>query len=546
MNSHSTSSIRPAPRVAGLRGGLIRLFTGRLTIGDLWLILPPAMAFIFLVNRQIHPADFWWHVRTGQIIVTTGQIPTTDLFTFTRAGETWINQAWLMQVLLYLELRLGGLPFVLFAHALMITAGYLLVELACLRVATAASLASAPTLTPGPSPQIGGGVGVGAKRPTHWGAARAAALATIAAMAIGIVHWNVRPQSASFLGFGAVVYILTRWRSGPTRFIWALPPIFALWVNLHGGFVFGLGLVVIYAAMHIVGVYRQAAQGARRASWRDHVPLLLAVALSAAALALNPGGPVQAVRYVFSFLASSTTIQKNLEFQPLSIREADGLIFFVILLITLALLWRRPQAATADQIAILVVFGLASLYARRIVPWYGMALAPTLALALTPSAATARPRETSPMNYVVLAIIAFCAIAMSPWVRPYVPPPFSRSYVVEDFNPEEAARRLCALGGTARLFTNIFFASHLEWACPAVPVFMDTRFELYPAAMWQDYLRITNGLYNWEERLERYGINILFVQKESEFELIAAARASGRWETLYEDAYAILLRRVEP
>lgn len=542
MNRHSTSYIEPASRAAGLRGGLIRLFTGRLTIGDLWLILPPAMAFVFLVNRQIHPADFWWHVRTGQIIATTGQIPTTDLFTFTRAGKAWINQAWLMQVLLYLELRLGGLPFVLFAHALVITAGYLLVELACLRVATAAS--PAPALTPGLSPNLEGGTG--AQRGAKWGAARAAALATIAAMAIGIVHWNVRPQSASFLGFGAVVYILTRWRSGPTRLIWALPPIFALWVNLHGGFVFGLGLAVIYAAMHIVAAHGHAAQDARRASWRDHVPLLLAVALGAAALALNPGGPVQAVRYVFGFLASSTTIQKNLEFQPLSIREADGLIFFVVLLITLALLWRRPQAATADQIAILVVFGLASLYARRIVPWYGMALAPTLALALTAAAATARTRETPLMNYIVLAIMAFCAIAMLPWVRPYVPPPFSRSYVVEDFNPEEAARRLCALGGTARPFTNISFASYLEWACPAVPVFMDTRFELYPAAMWQDYIRITNGLYNWEERLERYGINTLFVQKESEFKLIAAARASGRWETLYEDAYAILLRRVGP
>jgi len=586
---------------AGLRGGLIRLWTGRLTIGDLWLILPPVMAFVFLVNRQIHPADFWWHVRTGQIIATTGQIPTTDLFTFTRAGETWINQAWLMQLLLYLELQVGGLPFVLFAHALVITAGYLLVELACLRVANLAP----------PTPQSWG------ERGAKWGAQRAAALATIAAMAIGIVHWHVRPQSASFLGFGAVVYILSRSKRpfvlGRTavRPYWALPFVFALWVNLHGGFVFGLGLVVIYAAMHIA-----MRQGRRRASLRDHAPLLAAVALSGAALALNPGGPVQAVRYVFSFLASSTTIQKNLEFQPLSIREADGLIFFVVLLITLVLLWRRPQAAAADQIAILVVFGLASLYARRIVPWYGMALAPTLALALAqldardqvrgirdpttpppvppnfggpggreeipnpPAPFPTReggeelpsplrggaggevlpsphrggaggeveeaPRRATIMNYVVLAVMAFFTIAMLPWVRPYVPPPFSRSYVVEDFNPEEAARRLCALGPTARPFTNIFFASYLEWACPAVPTFIDTRFELYPAAMWQDYIRITNGLYDWEERLARYGINVLFVQKESEFELIAAAKASGRWETLYEDAYAILMRRVAP
>lgn len=504
----------------GLRGDLIRLFSGRLTLDDLWLILPPVMALLFLVNRQIHPADFWWHVRTGQIIVTSGQIPTTDLFTFTRAGETWINQAWLMQAFLYLVLRAGGLPLILFAHAVIVTTGYLFVELACLRAAV--------------------------------GRPRAAALATIAAMAIGIVHWQVRPQSASYLCFGAAVYILARAREGSTRLIWALPPLFALWVNLHGGFVFGLGLVGIYAVMR-AGEDWWAGRRLQRAT--QH--LLGAAVLSVAALALNPGGPIQAMRYVLSFLASSPTLQKNLEFQPLSIREADGLIFFAVLLITLALLWRRPAAARPDQIAILVVFGLAALYARRIVPWYGMALAPTLALAASALSSPAREnahaaadengRGTRPcaptMNYAVLAIMAFFLIVMSPWTRPYVPTPFSRSYVVEDFNPEEAARRLCALGPMTRAYINIHFASYLTWACPSVPIFMDTRFELYPPAMWLDYIHIMNGLYDWEERLARYGVDVLFVQKESEFELIAAAKASGRWETLYEDAYAIVMRR---
>ncbi|MCX7668592.1 MAG: hypothetical protein N2439_00780 [Anaerolineae bacterium] len=535
--------------------GLLRLCTGRLTLDDLWLILPPVMAFLFLVNRQIHPADFWWHVRTGQIIATTGQIPTTDLFTFTRAGETWINQAWLMQLFFYLVLRVGGLPLVLFAHATVITAGYLLVELACLRAA--------------------------AGRP------RAAALATIAALAIGIVHWQVRPQSASYLGFGATVYILTRMRAGPTRLMWALPVVFALWVNAHGGFVFGLGLVLIYAAARVVSEWL-----AGRRAGREMLHLLPAAALSIAALALNPGGPLQAVRYVFSFLASNPTIQKNLEFQPLSIREADGLIFFAVLLVTLALLWRRPHAARPEQIAILVIFGLAALYVRRIVPWYGMALAPTLALA---ASALAAPSPTSPappapspsqsgdegggktgggfgrrlrrpkppfaglpgregvggeargevpiLNYLVLAIMVFFLIVMSPWARPYVPAPFSRAYVVEDFTSEEAARRICALGPTTRAYMNIHFASYLTWACPTVPIFMDTRFELYPPAMWLDYIRIMNGLYDWEARLAKYGIDTLFIQKESESELVAAAQASGRWETLYEDTYAILMRR---
>ncbi|MEJ5200538.1 MAG: hypothetical protein WHX53_16600, partial [Anaerolineae bacterium] len=216
-----------------------------------------------------------------------------------------------------------------------------------------------------------------------------------------------------------------------------------------------------------------------------------------------------------------------------------------------------PAAARPDQIAILVIFGLAALYARRIVPWYGMALAPTLALAasLLPfpvrenahAAADEKGRGARPcaptMNYVVLAIMAFFLIVMSPWVRPYVPAPFSRSYVVEDYTPDGATQRLCALGPTIRAFINIHFASYMTWACPSVPIFMDTRFELYPATMWRDYIRIMNGLYDWEERLTRYGVDVLFVQKESEFELIAAAKASGRWDTLYEDTYAIIMRR---
>lgn len=498
------------PPGPGLRGGLARVFTGRLTLDDLWLILPLVMALIFLVNRQIHPADFWWHVRTGQIIVETGHIPTTDLFTFTRAGQPWTNQGWLMQVFLYLVLRAGGLPLILAVHAITITAGYLLVELACLRVA--------------------GG------RP------RPVALATIAAMAIGIVHWNVRPQSISYLCFGVVLYIITRARSKPTRLIWVLPPLFAVWVNLHGGFVFGLGLLGIYTMARVAGEWLDKRRLDREA-WRH----LACGTASLMALAFNPGGPVQAIRYVVSFLASNATLQKNLEFQPLSIREADGLVFFAGLLLTLVVLWRLRAAPPTDQIAVLIIFGLAGLYTRRIVPWYGMALGPVLAWALSRFAVLAPPNTSAgkpALNYAVLGVMAALLVVFSPWARPYIPTPISRAYLAEDVTPTEAARWLCEQGPQIRPFTDVFFASHLAWTCPTVPTFMDTRFELYPTAMWQDYLRIINGQFGWEERLAHYDVNALFVQKESEKELIAAARASGRWQTTYEDQFAIIMQRI--
>jgi hypothetical protein len=483
----------------------------RLTLETIWLLLPLAMAFIFVTNTQIHPADFWWHVRTGQIIADTGQIPTADLFTFTRAGQPWTNQGWLMQVFLYLVFRAGGLPLVMFVHALTIAVGYLLIERACLHV-------------PGVRP-------------------RDAALATVGAMAIGVVNWGVRPQSASFVCFAALIYILTRHRGRGGKIIWVLPLLFAAWINLHGGFIFGLGLLALTCAARIVEDWTAA----RRLGPRGR-SFLAASAAALLALSLNPGGPVGAARYVIGFLTSNTTLNKNIEFQALSIREADGAIFFAVMIAFLLLLWRRRAALPAGQTIILIIFGLASLYARRIAPWFGMAAAPAFAIALAarPGVPARPPRpQKARLNAVVFGLIALLVIGRVPWLRPILPATLQKPYEVTEYTPIQATEVLCRMTPPTplRTFANIYYASYLAWACPAAPTFMDTRFELYPTAMWQDYLRIINAQFGWEERLAHYDVNTLFVQKESEKELIAAARASGRWQTTYEDPFAIIMQR---
>jgi len=226
------SSDLPAPPTSdavepGFRSTLRRLVKGRPTLSDVWLLLPPLGLLIVLNFTLIRPNDFWWHLRTGQIIFDTGVIPTTDLFSFTRAAQPWTNQGWLMQVILFLLYRAGGLPLIIFFHALTIVGGYVLVEAACLRSRSQ----------------------------------RAAALATLAAAAIGVANWNVRPQSVSFLFFGLLLFVLERHRTRGGKSIWVLPGLFALWVNLHGGFIFGMGLLGIYG----LALVRTSSGAGRRA-----------------------------------------------------------------------------------------------------------------------------------------------------------------------------------------------------------------------------------------------------------------------------------------
>ena len=71
--------------------------------------------------------------------------------------------------------------------------------------------------------------------------------------------------------------------------LWLLPPLFALWINLHGSWIFGMVVLGLTIAAGLV----QGEWGlvvARRWSPQELKKLLLALAASMAALFVNPFG----------------------------------------------------------------------------------------------------------------------------------------------------------------------------------------------------------------------------------------------------------------
>ena len=86
------------PRVAGFQ----------VSIEHLWLGLP---VFALLWKSFLFPLpflDFWWHLKIGEVIATTRSIPRIDLFFFTAAGQPFIVQNWLAELLYYGTYRFGG------------------------------------------------------------------------------------------------------------------------------------------------------------------------------------------------------------------------------------------------------------------------------------------------------------------------------------------------------------------------------------------------------------------------------------------------------
>src|SRR5512144_1729468 len=94
----------------------------KVTSDHRWLAIPIALTAAFGFLLKLRLIDFWWHLKAGEIIVTTRSIPKTDLFSFTAAGHPFILQNWLLEVIYYAAYRAGGLALLVAMNAMLLVA----------------------------------------------------------------------------------------------------------------------------------------------------------------------------------------------------------------------------------------------------------------------------------------------------------------------------------------------------------------------------------------------------------------------------------------
>lgn len=194
--------------------------------------------------------DVWWHLRTGQLIRETGEIPKTDLYTFTAADAPWIDLHWGFQVA----------SSWIYDHS-----GFVGLNLAkCAVTALAVGLL------------------ITAKAPgwPFW----IMLLAWQPALYMLGGRMYVRPETMTLLWLSAFLAILFRWRSHP-RLAYALPILQVAWVNTQGLFVLGpflVGVAFLDAAL------APGAFAPGRGRWWRHA--ILVTGLTGLACLLNPYG----------------------------------------------------------------------------------------------------------------------------------------------------------------------------------------------------------------------------------------------------------------
>jgi hypothetical protein len=459
----------------------------------LGLILMVILVIAFLL--PVNPNDYWWYVRIGQDTLQNGAIPTVDTLSYTQAGQPVIYHSWFSAVLLAGLDKVGGIPLTVLGRGVLLALGYGLLFL------------------------IARQAGAGTKT---------ASLVLLLAILASSNNWDVRPQIFTYLLFIVVLWVLASWQRGNTSKIWFLPVISLVWVNLHGSFVmlFLLGVTALLFG-----------RGSRS-------KLALTLVLSFLASLVNPRG-LEAWRYVFISLTSISSQQFSMEWRPPLNSGWQMNLFFGWLLLFIPLVAFSKRKLSGLEWAWLMGFGWLALSGQRYVIWFIFLLTLLTSRLLAdwgtrwmdkPDGKRLRVLDVSlGIVLILLPLTMLPGIRESWWAK--APSPLAGT-------PVKAVQWLAAhpdLPGP--LWSEIGFSSYLEYALPSRPVWIDTRFEVYPVGQWEQYRVISQAEWDYQSILDHEAIRLLMISTKNQLRLQQALQSSPAWEERYRDEVAVIFQR---
>ncbi|MEM8941130.1 MAG: hypothetical protein AAGC91_03190, partial [Pseudomonadota bacterium] len=493
-----------------------------------WL-LAGALLYWSCGYTEMMGSDLWWHIAGGREVIQTSTVWLRDTWSFTEAGSRWHNHEWLADLVFYDWVQAFGLYTLVYWKWAVVIATFLILQRVLFR--------------------------------TH-GNHAAAFLSTALAALIASPFIDIRPHLYTLLGVS--VLLLMAYRRTPK--LWQLLLLFLVWVNLHGGFIFGLMLLGILlmpdcdvwpASRALV---REQSDEAEKSRSPDHLPWhgsrpgfrTAAIMLSAVLLIClaNPSG-IQVFMLPLTYALDGDSPYRGLG-EWITPFKAGGIVspmypYTLVIAASLALAWvlpfvRRRIPVHPEALAFTMLTAAMSMTSRRfIVLWaFGFALlvAPYLAYLL---------RQTFVQKLAPAAAVAavlWGAIRLSPYpVRPDVAFHF---LIAEYAFPHAIADYIEKNHLSGKVFAYYNWGGFLHWRTDgAMQVYIDGRANtLFDDETYLTYLQVLRGRGRWLQKLEATGVDyVIWPRSRGGRKRIRALRGSGRWIRLYRDSRGELLVR---
>jgi hypothetical protein len=494
----------------------------------IFVALLGGLVFTPLSVRLLGDAGIGWHIRAGQQILATHVIPRVDSFSSTMAGKPWFAWEWLYDLAVgQLEARLG-LNGVVWLTAVVIAAVFawtfrLLIV-----------------------------------RGTNLLVALLLVLLTVSA---SMIHFLARPHVVSWLFTLAWFWVLDsserdafdgRGETG-ARWLWALPLVMLVWMNVHGGFLLGFVLLGIFLLGAMWGWVRarenRIEELLQKIAAGKRVRNLAAVALvSGVASLVNPHG-WKLYSHIYHYLSNRFLMDHIEEFQSPNFHGIAQKCFLVLLLITIAVVALRRRDLRTSQ-GLTVLFAVyAGLYASRNIPVSSILLAMVVG-PLVPAAGFSREFiqrmaevEVRQRGHVwpILALVATLSIAANGGRVG------SSALMDAHFDPErmptQAVNYLEQHEVSGPVLSPDYWGGYLIYRLypKSRVVVVDDRHDLYGEEFFKSYSKMMHVERGWEDFLRTHPTSCVLLPRDGALANILLATKG--WKQIYADDVAIAFLR---
>jgi hypothetical protein len=293
--SHTSPGTAQTAAASPLKRAFNRIFTRHLMNIAILMALPVIFTVSLNPSREsLRDPDIWWHLADARQLMTTHHFIWTEPNSFTVGGQPWVNPEWLAELPYWLSYQALHLRGIYLAEWVIICANLVFLYWR------------------------------GYRTSGHAGAAWWAA-----ALAFLLISVNSGPRTISlaYLAMSSELAILESYKAGKTRSLWLLPPLFCIWVNLHGSWLIGLALFVLFI---LCGAFEFKTGAIEQNSFsRAELKRLLTVfALCVGALFINPYGWRLVWNPIDMMSNQKLNIANVMEWHPLNLSTIAGFSAF--------------------------------------------------------------------------------------------------------------------------------------------------------------------------------------------------------------------------
>jgi len=459
-------------------------FFDKLLFAVFVLAVPPLIAS----NGDIFgDGDVSWHIAAGRWIMENGRIPTTDPFSHSMPGQSWVAHEWLPEIayaFAFDQASFAGVAAVV-ALALMSLAA---ITFAWLR------------------PRVG----------------PIALLAAFASLYLVLQPFYLaRPHVIAWIFLAGWTASLLAARSKDRLPSWWLLTLMLVWANVHASFLIGF---IVAGAIGLDDCIEHRWKRARVMRWVAFGVAGLIVTL------INPSG-IHGLIYPFS-VSGMSSLPAITEWGA-STPQFSPYFYVVLLLMMGIVLLKRPKFSIGELLLLLLILGMAFMHLRHQAVFIIIAV-----LIVTPKLSD-RSAEAGQLLFhsakerrLWLGGAALLAAAIL-GLRAIVPLTPKETYS----NPRGLLAHVPAELRAQPVLNEYSMGGPLILA--GIKPFIDGRSDMYGDAFTQNYLKIVSGDRRaFAEAVRRYAIRWTMLQKGDG--LVKVLDASPEWKRLYSDRVGVI------